>query len=297
MDSSTEPLGPGSGLGDPAGLGRHTVSLTEQADDRFDLLAPLFRAALAQGCRCVFIGHRTTPPMLRDALARRGCDIAEALACGQFRFLTADETYLQGGCFDADRTLDLLAQAAGSARTDGCGGLCASGEITWLHQQTPGVDRWLEYEYRINELEALPQVGVTCLYDTSTLPAWLAPELKKVHPFIHTNRTITVNAGFVSGPAHAAEVPLAEDLEPAADELPCAQLALLLSAHVDGQLIRRRRDEVARHLRACDACAQQMESYRALKANLASLRTPARVGPGFWDAVRTRLADAPDPPA
>jgi len=293
MDSATEPLGPGPS----AGLGRHLVSFTDHAEDRFDLLAPIFRAALAQGCRCLFIGHRTTLPVLRDALAGRGCDVTDPLVSGQFRFLTAEETYLQGGCFDADRMLDSWGRAAVSARSDGCSGLCASGEVTWLHQRVPGSDRWLEYEYRINELDGLDQVGVMCLYDTSALPAWLGPELVKVHPFIHADGMVRPNAEFASGADLAADVPLAEDLEPAADRLPCTQLALLLSAYADGQLIRRRRDELARHLRVCEVCAEKLESYRTLKAGLASLRTPEPAAPGFWEAVCARLADGPDPSA
>jgi len=284
-----------SPLNADAGLGRHTASFAESADDQFDLLAPTFSAALAQGCRCLFIGHRTTPAGLRDSLARRGCGIEEPLASGQFRFLTAEDTYLHGGCFDADRMLDLWVEAAASARAEGCSGLCASGEVTWLHQRNPGSDRWLEYEYRINELEALPEVGVTCLYDTTTLPVWLVRELRKVHPFVHTNRTVTASAEFASGGDSAAEVPLVEDLEPAADQLPCAQLQLLLSAYVDGQLVRRRRDEVARHLSACNHCAAEAESYRALKSGLASLRVPAQAGPDLWDTVRARLRDVLDP--
>jgi hypothetical protein len=291
IDPSAEPLGPGG----CAGLGRHLASFTEDPEEQFGLLAPTFAAALAQGCRCLFIGHRTTRPALSDALARRGCDIAEPLASGQFRFVTADQTYLQGGFFDADRMLELWEEEVGAAREGGCRGLCASGEVTWLHQQVPGSDRWLEYEYRINELDGMAQIGVTCVYDTGTLPAWLAPEIAKVHPFIHTNRAVTVNAGYVSGPDHAAEVPLAEEIEPPADSLPCTQLELLLSAYADGQLIRRRREEVTRHLDACEACAQQVKACRSLKLGLASLRTPAPVAAGFWDAVRACLAEAADP--
>jgi hypothetical protein len=285
---------PARQLAEEARLGQHIVSFAGRAGDQFDLLAPAFNAALALNCQCLFIGDRTPPPAFSEAMANRGCNIAEPLASGQFQVADADDTYARGGYFDPDRMLDGWRQLIESARERGRPGVCASGEVTWLHRAVPGVDRWLEYEYRLNELEGVASAAMICLYDTSALPEGLGWELKKVHPLIHGNGGVNANRGFAAGPAQAADVPLVEDLEPAADDLPCALLAELLSAHVDSQLAPRRRQQVSRHLDGCPKCVHRLESYRMVKSRLVSLRTPSDVDPGFWAAVRKRLADPPE---
>jgi hypothetical protein len=277
-----------------ARLGQHIVSLAASAGEQFDLLALAFNAALALNCQCLFIADRTPPRAFSEAMARRGCDIAEPLASGQFRVVGVDGTYRCGGRFDPDRTLDRLRQLIASARESGRPGVCASGEVTWIHRGVPGVDRWLEYEYRLNELEGLASAAIICLYETTALSEGLAGELKKVHPLVHENGAVKANHAFAADPTHAADVPLVEELEPPADQLPCALLTELLSAYVDGQLAPRRREEVSRHVGACVQCARRLEFYRTVKSRLVSMRTPSDVGPEFWAAVRRRLADPPD---
>jgi hypothetical protein len=160
----------------------------------------------------------------------------------------------------------------------------------------PGTDRWVEYEYRLNEMEGLSSADIICLYDARSLPGWLGEELKKVHPLVHANGSVVENQAFATGPAQAADVPLVEELEPPADRLPCARLAELLSAYTDGQLAPARRRQVAKHLRACGSCRERLASYRAVKSTLSSLCRPGVVAPGFWETVRTRLAEGPESP-
>ena len=278
-----------------ARLGQHIVSLAGTVDEQLDLLAPVFGAALASDCRCLFIADRTAPEAFTSGMVRRGCNTGEALASGQFQLLTSDRTYLRDGHFDADRMLDTVGDAIEAASEGGWGGLCGAGEVTWVHRGIPGVDRVVEYEYRLNELEGLSSAAIICLYDRERLPKRLGTELRKVHPLVHVNGTVAGSSEFVMGATRAAEVPLVEDLEPPADQLPCERLSELLSAYADGQMAPSRGDQIGRHLRTCSRCRREVETYRALKTSLTGLRTASGVDAGFWVKVRRQLGSLASP--
>jgi hypothetical protein len=254
------------------------------------LLAEAFGAALSQECRCLLIADQTPPRSFVKALGERGCDIASALETGQFVLLTADETYLQGGLFEPDRQLALWDDAIGAARKDGFAGLCASGEVTWFPRGVRGADRWLEYEYRLNFIEDRDFAGIICLYGArGGLPDSVETELIRSHPLLHVEGEMEVSKAYVGDGKRVADVPLAEELEPPADQLPCALLAELLSADADDELQPRRRDEIARHLANCPRCARAAARHADLKKALSGLRVGSDAPEGFWDRARRQL--------
>ncbi len=270
-------------------LGQHIVSVAEDTNSQLDLLADTFGAALCHECRCLFIADHMPSAEFVDHLARRGCDLSGALETGQFQRLTSDQTYTQGGHFDPDRMLGLWCDAIESARADGFAGLCASGDISWPWQGVPGVDRWLEYEHSLNLLEDRDHAAIICLYDARRVSPGLAHELLKSHPFIHQNGGVETSPQFVSDWGGSADVPLVEELEPPADQLPCEILREILSAYTDHELLSRRSAELERHLAVCKRCAAIVEGHSQLKHALAAARRPAQVPGGFWDQVSNRL--------
>lgn len=281
-------------LKDEARLGQHIASFAADASAQLDLLAPMFRAALAHNCRAVFIADSTPPATVVEGLAQRGCDIEPALETGQFSLLTSEETYALGGYFDPERQLTMWAEAIADARKAGFAGICGSGETTWLSRGVPGVDRWLEYELRVNLLEERDFVGLVCLYREGALPERAEAELTKSHPLIHRNGQLTPSGAFAAGAQHVADVPLLEDMEPPADRLPCAMLAMLLSADADGELHRRRHAEIAAHLEQCPGCAEAAAGNRQLKQALSQLRAPKAAPEGFWEEVSRHFTRKPD---
>ncbi len=272
-------------------LGQHIAAFAQDANAQLDLLAPAFRAALSGECQGLFIADQTPPDAFVAGLAKRGCDIEPAMKTGQFLLVTTDEAHIRGRHFDPERQLAFWDEAAAAAHRAGFAGLFASGEVTWLARAVSGVDRWLEYEFRVNFIEQRDSVGFVCLYRERSLPGWVEAELIKSHPLIHRNGQLRASDTFVADETRIADVPLLEDMEPPADRVPCAMLAPLLSAYADGELHPRRRTEIARHLEQCPKCAGAVQAHRQLKDTLSRLRTPAAAPEGFWDEVCRRFAD------
>jgi hypothetical protein len=270
-------------------LGQHIVSIAESADTRLGLVASAFRYALSQECRCIYVGDRIGARALSDHLTRQGCDVSRASARGQFQCLAPNEVYTRGGHFDVERVLDDLCDSIDKARRDGFAGLYAAGDAAWIWQGIPGVDRFLEYEYRVNLVEDRDSVLLVCLYDGRRTSSWFESELLKCHPFFHDGGQVADSPDFIPGPVELADVPLLEDLEPPADSLPCQLISELLSAYVDGELLERRREEVARHLTACRRCLSVVEAYRELKRAASTARVRPPVPDGLWDTVRSQF--------
>jgi hypothetical protein len=282
-------------LNDEVRLGQHIASFAEDASAQLDLLAPTFRTALASECQGLFIADRTPPEAFIAGLAERGCDVESAIETGQFVLLTSEETYLQGGYFDAERQLGMWDDTIAAAHRAGFAGVFASGEVTWLDRVVPGVDRWLEYEFRVNLIEERDFVGLACLYRENGLPKWAEAELVKTHPLIHRDGQVRASGTFVADEARIADVPLLEDMEPSADRVPCAMLAVLLSAYADGELHPRRRAEIAAHIEQCPKCAEAAQRHRQLKSALSGLRVPRAAPESFWEEVSRQWAeDRPD---
>lgn len=275
----------------PLQLGQHIVSIAENVGIQLDLLASAFRSALSQECRCVYIGDQVASPDFLEALAARGCGLGPASEAGQFQGLAPDEVYTRGGHFDAERVLGGLCDSINAARSDGFAGLCAAGDAAWIWQGVPGVERFLEYEYRVNLIEDRGSVLLICLYDGRRTSSWFESELLKCHPFFHNGGPVANSAEFIPGPVELPDVPLLEDLEPRADSLPCEFLSELLSAYVDGELLNRRAEELARHVASCRHCASSVEAYRELKRAATAARAHPPLPAGLWDTICSQFGE------
>ncbi len=276
-------------------LGQHIVSIADDPSTQLDLLALAFHTALSHDCQCVYAADRLSGRDLVNMLAARGCDLSRALETGQFRSFTWEEVYAPSGRFDPEWLIAELHDAIEAARANGFAGLCAAGEAGWLwRERVPGADRILEYEHRVNLLDNAHYAAVICLYDAGLVRGWLEAELLKSHPLVHKGNQIQASPLFVSDHGSPADVPLVEELEPPADELPCEMLSELISAYADRELLGRRADELVRHLATCDRCVKALAGHLDVKRTLASTRRPATVPPALWRRVQQRLDDDTD---
>jgi len=274
---------------DPARLGQHIVSIAEEAGSQLGLLAPMFQAALASDCTCLYVSDRTPPATVVAYLRERGCEVQPAVESGQFVFTTADEIYLRDGHFDPDRMFDAVADAVDGALKSGRRGWCGVGELSWIGRHVPGTERVLEYEFRLNHMAELGRAAIVCLYDAGTLPPPIAAELEKVHPLSHRNGRVECSRQFAGDPDLAAELPLLENLEPPADTLPCKLLAELISAAADDELLARRHQEMDRHVAACPVCGAWARAVHGLKQQLGGLRAETPTPDEILATLRSRV--------
>ncbi len=272
-----------------ARLGQHIYSVAEHAGSQFDLVAPMFRGGLESDCQCLYVTDRTPPRALVAGLRQRGCDIEDAIESGRFVLATADEIYVPDGRFHPNRMLDTVAGAVSRALQAGFRGWCGAGELSWLSRRLPGTERVLEYEFGLNHVSGLDHAAMVCLYDGGSLAPSVARELESIHPLAHRDGTVVASQAYDGDPSRGAELPLLEDLEPAADTLPCGLLAELISAASDSELLARRSEELDRHTATCDVCSAWVAAVRDLKQGMGALRVAVPVPDDLLANFRSRL--------
>ena len=173
--------------------GRHLRAIHSTADEQLAVALPFLRAGLARGERCVFIAPRPALEALALALSVGGVDARRAQAEGRLLLLLPEDTYLRGGAFDPQATLDLLGRMAAEARAAGFAALRGVGDMGWAREGHPRRERLLEYEARLNQLCRATGVSAICQYQRRRSPASLVEGVLRTHPTAVLGRRVCAN--------------------------------------------------------------------------------------------------------
>jgi len=150
------------------------------------------------------------------------------------------DAYLRDGRFDPERMLAFFSENATRAEGDGHPALRIAGEAAWMLSDAPGVERFFEYESRVNDLFSELEVLALCLYDHKLFSPDQLHFVMRTHPLIIHRGAVCRNPYYE---------PPGEFLSPART-----------SAQID-----RRLDEIrAAQLRAdvCDSTETSLQSQR-----------------------------------
>jgi anti-anti-sigma regulatory factor len=181
--------------------GDHVCWLVDDQGIRADGTAAYVRAGLTKHHKVMYCGD--DPDEVIAGLEARGVHTGAALSSGQLRVSTAEATYLAGGYFDAEATIDDWRQQSARARTEGYRGLRALGDMSWASRSVPGADRLPWYEAQVNRIFADGFAMGICLYDrrlfppaalqhfTASHPGLISPETGEGQaPLLHVRRTV-----------------------------------------------------------------------------------------------------------
>jgi signal transduction histidine kinase/ActR/RegA family two-component response regulator len=162
--------------------GDHLCLIYESAAEQTAALVPFFRAGLAAGDRCLFVGHGTSGRRLERALEDAGVDVRAECDRGALVFLTQRESWLPNGRFDPGAMMDLLRQAEQQALDDDFSGLRATWNMGWVLEGSAGADRLIEYEAHLNRFLAGSRTCALCRYSRETSPAEAIQHALHTHP-------------------------------------------------------------------------------------------------------------------
>ncbi|MGK5447875.1 MEDS domain-containing protein [Streptomyces radiopugnans] len=166
MPSAVE-AGPGSS---PGG-GGHLCCAYAGEDEGERGAAVFVRNGPAGGQQVVYFSDTAAPEAVVERLGRAGIDAQAALDRRRLVVRRAEDSYLRWLPFAPGRMVAAWEQACAAALEAGCTGLHAVGETAWCARETPGADRVLEYELRLNA-EVFTRLPLTalCLYDREAVP-------------------------------------------------------------------------------------------------------------------------------
>lgn len=134
---------------------------------------------------CVFATADAASATADVELRRVGVPVDALTEAGALIFGSAEEAYLAGGSFDADRCLRRYAEAAWAAVADGFTGLRAYAESQFLLDRPDSLAAWPAYELRADLLASRLPITAVCAYDSRR---WPDDELMMAET-VHTRRS------------------------------------------------------------------------------------------------------------
>lgn len=171
----------------------HACLLYASAQEQFAVLAPFMQLGLTRGERCLYVADDNTPETVIAGFRRYGVELESAIASGQFLLLTKREAYLRNGVFRPDDMLALLEKTTAEAGAAGYSGVRGSGEMTWALDGSPGNDRLMEYESKLNHLLDLHQILAICQYNRRRFSPELLVNAIRTHPILIQGGVISRN--------------------------------------------------------------------------------------------------------
>ncbi|WP_245742027.1 sensor histidine kinase [Natrinema salaciae] len=182
LRSSPEFRGPVESLGDHDPT-EHLAVIHESQAERLAAVVPFMRQGIERGERCLYIVNDRSESDLIEAMERGGIDVDAVLESGALTFRTVEDTYLRTGTFDPDDMLEYYADAIEAATAE-YAGLRISAETTWILDEGTSLEKFMEYESRVNELFDGEDCIALCQYDRDVIPAEIICDVVRTHPHL-----------------------------------------------------------------------------------------------------------------
>jgi len=187
---------PGGGF-DLITPGEHLCCFYRGKKEEYSITIPFFLAGLRNNEKCIYILDDSTREEVIQEFKTHEPKIEGYLRSKQLELLSSDETYLREGYFDPEKMVELLKQNEERALGEGYRGLRASGQMSWALRKSPGVERLVEYESRLNRFFPGSKTSAICLYDESKFEPKILHDIILVHPKIIIKGLVCKNHRYV----------------------------------------------------------------------------------------------------
>jgi hypothetical protein len=167
-----------------------------QDDERNDALLRFLSRGLQGGEATACFTENLTDEELDAWFAREGLSLAAERASGRFAISPTRQVYFEGGRFDPDRMLGLLARFHEESVAAGRRGARVIGEMAG--SPPSGRVRLLEYESRVNQLLRTHPVTAVCQYDARRFDGATIMDVLTVHPMMVVRGAVVFNPFFVA---------------------------------------------------------------------------------------------------
>jgi hypothetical protein len=165
--------------------GDHICAFFFGVEERDAVLLPFLRAGLRSGEKCTCIVDATEPSVVLEQLEAdlpQTTNPHNAAAAQPVEVLHATETYLRSGAFSTRDMIAFISDSIENASKAGYERTRLAGETTWLFQDPPGSDQFIEYESELNRFVPEHDQVVLCLYDLARFGGGMMVDLMRTHP-------------------------------------------------------------------------------------------------------------------
>ncbi len=163
------------------------------AGEQLSHVASFLQSGLDSGERCLYAVDENTLSAVTEALRSKGILVEEAIRGGSLVLLTKHDCYLRQGYFDPDWMVQFVREQVKAAKDAGFKALRAIGEMNWATSSEAGVERFLEYEAKLNHAAPALDALIVCQYNWSRFRSDLMREVLYLHPRVITENRVRKN--------------------------------------------------------------------------------------------------------
>ena len=175
----------------------HICAFFNGFDEQHRVLRSFIKEGFERGDKAF---HIVDPELRETHLSRltdAGIDVEQAVASGQLELRRWQDAYLRDDRFDQDGMLVLLEEVLQSGAAAGYPLTRFVSRVEPSLLDKAGVERWLEYESRVNYVVSQHSDPVICTYDLANLSGGMMLDLLRVHPVVIVGGVLQENPFFV----------------------------------------------------------------------------------------------------
>jgi signal transduction histidine kinase len=161
----------------------HVAQIYESNEERFAAAVPFVCHGLERDERVMYVVDESREAEVKSALRDGGIDVDAATDSGALSFHTVQETYLRNGTFEPDEMIEFYGEMVTEA-TEAYEALRIVAETTWLQQDATTVERFMEYEQKVNELFSETDSLALCQYDRRGFSPAIIRDIVRTHPHL-----------------------------------------------------------------------------------------------------------------
>lgn len=175
----------------------HVCAFFDSREEQYETLLPWIKEGLKNNEEIINILdgglHHDHCCRLTDA----DIPVHDAVTRGQLKIFAADDTYLLGGSFAAEKMVKILEQALIDAQNGPYGTFRGYGDMEWALKNLPGTDELIEYEARINTFGPKYDCSIVCAYDINRFSGSAVADILATHPYVIMHGRIHKNPHFI----------------------------------------------------------------------------------------------------
>jgi hypothetical protein len=175
----------------------HICAFFDSSRAQYAVAVPFFREGLANGERIVTLCEAEKLPAHVSRLERSGVPMKRAISGRQVKVMSSEDTYLRGGRFEVERTLEVIEDALFDAEHDRFRGLRTWGDMGWALRNLEGTGQLMEYESRLNLLTEAHDCTLLCVYDLNRFGARVLMDILCTHPKVLMGDTLLENPYYI----------------------------------------------------------------------------------------------------
>jgi MEDS: MEthanogen/methylotroph, DcmR Sensory domain len=175
----------------------HIAAFFRSREEEYEVLRSYIREGIDAGDKALHICDPHLKHEHLQHLERMGVPISDCTRTGQLEVLEWNDAYLKEGRFDGDSMLALLEEAVMTSRAEGFSRVRMMGHMEWALEGWPGVDRFIEYESRVNHLVDRLQQPAICIYDLNRFSGSTVMDVLRAHPYSLVDGVLRENPFYV----------------------------------------------------------------------------------------------------